>query len=72
MIRYGPAGWMYADWAGVVYPDPKPRKFDPLRYLARYCEEVDEVRAGFDPIRRGAGRLRRAPRLTLSARWARR
>lgn len=31
MIRYGSAGWMYADWAGVVYPDPKPKKFDPRR-----------------------------------------
>lgn len=107
MIRFGPAGWMYKDWAGVVYPDPPPKKFDPLAYLSGYFgtievnssfygpptektargwirrvaphpdfrftaklyrrfthqrtsawtqEEVDEVRAGFDPLAE-AGRL---------------
>jgi uncharacterized protein YecE (DUF72 family) len=41
MIRYGPAGWMYDDWAGVVYPAPKPRKFDPLAYLAGYFDTIE-------------------------------
>jgi uncharacterized protein YecE (DUF72 family) len=40
-IRFGPAGWDYPDWAGVVYPRPKPKRFDPLRYLADYFDTVE-------------------------------
>jgi hypothetical protein len=40
-IRIGPAGWSYKDWAGVVYPAPKPRGFDPLRYVAGYFDTVE-------------------------------
>lgn len=46
MIRYGPAGWEYRDWAGIVYPKPAPRDFDPLRYLAGWFDTV-EVNATF-------------------------
>jgi uncharacterized protein YecE (DUF72 family) len=46
MIRYGPAGWEYPDWAGKVYPRPQPRGFDRLRYLARFFSTV-EVNATF-------------------------
>lgn len=46
MIRYGPAGWEYPDWAGVVYPKPPPRGFDRLRHLAGYFDTV-EVNATF-------------------------
>ena len=41
MIRFGPAGWLYDDWAGVVYPAPKPRGFDPLAYLAGYFDTIE-------------------------------
>lgn len=40
-IRYGPAGWSYKDWAGVVYPRPAPKKFDPLSYLASFFDTVE-------------------------------
>lgn len=46
MIRYGPAGWEYRDWAGTVYPRPLPRGFDPLRYLSAWFDTV-EVNATF-------------------------
>ena len=46
MIRYGPAGWEYADWAGIVYPRPEGRGFDRLRWLARFFRTV-EVNATF-------------------------
>lgn len=46
MIRFGPAGWEYPDWAGVVYPKPEPRGFDRLRYLAAFFRTV-EVNATF-------------------------
>ena len=40
-IRFGPAGWDYPDWAGKVYPRPKPTGFDPLRYLAGYFDTIE-------------------------------
>ncbi len=46
MIRFGPAGWEYPDWAGRVYPHAAPRGFDRLRYLARFFSTV-EVNATF-------------------------
>lgn len=46
MIRYGPAGWEYADWAGIVYPRPEPPGFDRLAYLARFFGTV-EINASF-------------------------
>ncbi len=41
MIRFGPAGWDYPDWAGRVYPSPRPKAFDPLRYLSEYFDTVE-------------------------------
>lgn len=61
MIRFGPAGWSYRDWAGVVYPEPRPKGFDPLAYLARYFDTI-EINSTF---------YRPPPRET-SNRWARR
>lgn len=46
MIRFGPAGWSYSDWAGVVYPKPKPKGFDALRFMAAYFDAI-EVNATF-------------------------
>jgi uncharacterized protein YecE (DUF72 family) len=46
VIRFGPAGWEYDDWAGRVYPDPEPPGFDRLAYLARWFSTV-EVNATF-------------------------
>lgn len=40
-IRFGPAGWLYKDWEGIVYPRPKPRKFDPLAYLSHYFDTIE-------------------------------
>ena len=41
MIHFGPAGWLYKDWEGIVYPSPKPKGFDPLAFLARYFSTVE-------------------------------
>jgi uncharacterized protein YecE (DUF72 family) len=41
MIHFGPAGWLYKDWEGVVYPLPKPKGFDPLAYIARYFSTIE-------------------------------
>jgi uncharacterized protein YecE (DUF72 family) len=41
MIRFGVAGWDYADWWGPVYPRKRPKAFDPLAYLARYFDTIE-------------------------------
>src|SRR5947209_8250655 len=41
MLRIGPAGWSYKDWNGIVYPEPRPRGFDPLAYLSRYFHTIE-------------------------------
>lgn len=46
MIRVGPSGWAYKDWNGIVYPEPRPRGFDPLRYIARFFNTV-EINSSF-------------------------
>ncbi|MDQ2774554.1 MAG: DUF72 domain-containing protein [Acidobacteriota bacterium] len=50
MIRIGPAGWAYKDWSGIVYPAPKPRGFDPLRYWANYFNTVEINTSFYGPI----------------------
>jgi uncharacterized protein YecE (DUF72 family) len=46
MIRVGPAGWDYPDWRGTVYPEPRPKGFDPLAYLSRYFRTI-EINSSF-------------------------
>lgn len=41
MIRIGVAGWDYPDWEGIVYPEPAPRGFDRLAFLAAYVDAVE-------------------------------
>jgi uncharacterized protein YecE (DUF72 family) len=41
MIRVGPAGWSYQDWEGIVFPQKKGSKFDPLAYLADLFDTIE-------------------------------
>ena len=52
VIRIGPAGWSYEDWAGIVYPDPKPRGFDALAYLSGYFDTVEVNSTFYRPAAR--------------------
>jgi uncharacterized protein YecE (DUF72 family) len=52
MIRIGTAGWQYRDWAGIVYPKPKPRGFDDLSYLANFFNTVEINSSFYGPPRR--------------------
>lgn len=45
-VRFGTAGWSYADWKGVVYPKNATAEFDALRYLAAYVD-VLEINSSF-------------------------
>jgi uncharacterized protein YecE (DUF72 family) len=51
MLRIGPAGWSYDDWAGVVYPKPKPRGFDPLAFLAGFFDTIEVNSTFYRPAR---------------------
>ena len=46
LIRFGTAGWSYPDWAGIVYPKPKPRGFDPLAFLSGFVDAI-EINSSF-------------------------
>lgn len=77
VIRYGPAGWEYADWAGMVYPKPEGKGFDRLAYLARWFDTV-EVNATFyrpfgaDVAARWCDRVADRPRFRFGAKvWRR-
>ena len=52
MIRVGPAGWSYADWAGVVYPKPRPKTFDPLAFLAGLFDAMELNTSFYAPVSR--------------------
>ena len=41
MLRVGIAGWDYRDWAGIVYPEPRPRGFDPLSFLCGFFDTIE-------------------------------
>lgn len=56
MIRIGTAGWQYRDWAGTVYPKPKPRGFDELSYLANFFDVVEINSSFYGPPRPTAAR----------------
>ena len=45
-LRVGPAGWSYRDWEGIVYPSGGGRAFDPLAFLADYCDTI-EINSSF-------------------------
>lgn len=55
-IRFGPAGWSYDDWAGVVYPKPKPTGFDPLASLATFFETIEVNTTFYRPAARHVAR----------------
>ncbi len=48
-MRFGPAGWMYKDWDGIVYPKSKPRGFDPLHYIAGFFDTVEVNSSYYGP-----------------------
>jgi uncharacterized protein YecE (DUF72 family) len=49
-IRVGVAGWDYPDWKGILYPAPRPRGFDPVRYLANYIDLIEINSTFYRPV----------------------
>jgi uncharacterized protein YecE (DUF72 family) len=60
-IRVGPAGWSYADWAGVVYPSHRGPDFHEASYLARYFDTIEINTSFYQP-----------PRPEMARRWVER
>lgn len=77
MIRIGPAGWLYEDWNGTVYPADGGSSFDPLAYVARYFDTV-EVNSSFygpptpETARRWVERVAENPAFRFTAKLWRR
>ena len=51
MIRVGPAGWSYPDWAGYVYPLRRSKGFHEATYLAEFFDTIEINTSFYNPIR---------------------
>ncbi|MFQ5695445.1 MAG: DUF72 domain-containing protein [Terriglobia bacterium] len=71
-IRVGPAGWSYADWAGIVYPARRPRGFHEASYLADYFDTIEMNVTFYRPVaaetaRQWLARVAHNPRFLFTA-----
>lgn len=71
-IHIGPAGWSYEDWAGIVYPSPRPRGFHEASYLADYFDALELNVTFYRPVtpavaRQWLGRVAGNPRFLFTA-----
>src|SRR5579859_7509130 len=76
-IRVGPAGWSYTDWAGIVYPRSRSRRFHEAEYLSQFFDTI-EINTSFyqplqpDAVRSWIGRVAHNPRFLFTAKiWKR-
>jgi uncharacterized protein YecE (DUF72 family) len=51
IIRVGPAGWSYPDWAGYVYPSPRRKGFHEATYLAEFFDTIEINTSFYQPLR---------------------
>jgi uncharacterized protein YecE (DUF72 family) len=51
VIRVGPAGWSYPDWAGYVYPSRRSKGFHEATYLAEFFDTIEINTSFYNPIR---------------------
>jgi uncharacterized protein YecE (DUF72 family) len=76
-IRVGPAGWSYEDWAGIVYPRPRPAGFHEATYLAEFFDTIEINVSFYRPLvppmaRRWLERVAANPRFLFTAKlWQR-
>src|ERR1700730_12900118 len=71
-ILIGPAGWSYADWAGYVYPAPRPKGFHEATYLAQFFDTVEINTSFYQPLspehaRQWLDRVAANPRFVFTA-----
>ena len=51
IVRIGPAGWSYPDWAGYVYPSRRAKGFYEATYLAEYFDTIEINTSFYQPLR---------------------
>jgi uncharacterized protein YecE (DUF72 family) len=51
ILRAGPAGWSYPDWAGYVYPSRRPKGFHEAAYLAEFFDTIEINTSFYQPLR---------------------
>ena len=51
LLKIGPAGWAYKDWAGYVYPQPRPKDFHPATFLAEYFDTIEINTSFYHPMK---------------------
>jgi uncharacterized protein YecE (DUF72 family) len=51
ILRVGPAGWSYPDWAGYVYPKRREKGFHEATYLAEFFDTIEINTSFYNPIR---------------------
>jgi len=51
IIRVGPAGWSYPDWAGYVYPSRRTKGFHEASYLAEFFDTIEINTSFYQPLR---------------------
>jgi uncharacterized protein YecE (DUF72 family) len=51
ILRVGPAGWSYPDWAGYVYPLRRPKGFHEATYLAEFFDTIEINTSFYQPLR---------------------
>lgn len=56
-LRIGPAGWDYPSWQRLLYPNPRPRGFHPLQFLAGLFDAVEINTSFYRPLRPELARL---------------
>jgi uncharacterized protein YecE (DUF72 family) len=50
IVRVGPAGWSYPDWAGYVYPTRRPKGFHEATYLAEFFDTIEINTSFYQPL----------------------
>ena len=51
ILRIGPAGWSYPDWAGYVYPSRRAKGFHEATYLAEFFDTIEINTSFYQPLR---------------------
>jgi uncharacterized protein YecE (DUF72 family) len=76
-IRVGPAGWSYPDWAGIVYPRSRSKRFHEAEYLSQFFDTIEINTSFYQPLqpdtaRSWTGRVAHNPQFLFTAKlWKR-
>jgi uncharacterized protein YecE (DUF72 family) len=77
ILRVGPAGWSYPDWAGYVYPSRRAKGFHEATYLAEFFDTIEINTSFYQPLRpehaaQWIGRVAANPQFVFTAKlWQR-